>query len=77
MQQPSSSRGRCEHPEILIDMLTHERRCTSCGKLVAEGGRRSMRTLFEVRGMTWLVALVGCATLVYFAYELAALVLHH
>jgi len=60
---------QCEHPEIEIDLATGKRWCTSCHRLVldsdpvefADPPRRSIRTLFEIRGRTWFMIGVGAA----------------
>lgn len=36
----------------------------------------SMRTLFEVRGVTWAVLLVGCLLIGGLAYGIASMVTH-
>lgn len=66
---------RCQHPELLLDLATGERRCTACNELVHDDDpveypdplRGSLRTLFEVRGRTWFIIGVGalCGAAIY------------
>jgi len=73
---------RCEHPELLLDLATGERRCTSCHRLVhdddpvefADPLRGSLRTLFEVRRRSWFI--VGVGTLLGAAIYALLRVLH-
>ncbi len=58
---------QCRHRHWELELATGQRRCLSCGMVLGSEDtdterpppRRSVRTLFELRGRVWFVVGVG------------------